>query len=165
MRKTYDHASPIRTTYQRMNLTSWRYIGVAAVMAVCFSVIGYQEHQRYSLTEGAAGRDAVALVTEVTWKERKLHKSNFVLSVEFETEDGELRNERIDVSNELGNRMRSVDEVEEIDIRYNNDNPSIAVIKGEKNSEFIQLWLAVASAAIALILLTWRLISQRRAEG
>lgn len=122
-----------------------------------------REHQRYSLTEGQAGRDDVALVTEVSWKERRLHKSNFALSVEFETDKGELRHEKIEVSNALGEQMREIEEVGEIDIRYNVDNPAIAVVKGEKNTEKLQLWLAIASAAAALILLLFRIKGQRTA--
>ena len=78
-----------------MEFTSWRNILVAAGVAVALSVAAYNDHHRHALTDGAEGRDTVGLVTEVHWDEKRGRKSNFVLNVEFETEDGQSRVEKI----------------------------------------------------------------------
>lgn len=147
-----------------MEFTSWRNILVAAGVAVALSVTAYNDHHRHALTDGIEGRDAVGLVTEVHWEEKRGRKSNFVLNVEFETEDGQSRVEKIAVSNDLGNQMRATDEAEEIDIRYNAEDPSVAVAVGEADNSLLMLWLAIASGLVTLALLAARLIQGRRAQ-
>ena len=147
-----------------MEFTSWRNILVAAGVAVALSVTAYNDHHRHDLTDGVEGRDAVGLVTEVHWDEKRGRKSNFVLNVEFETEDGQSRVEKIAVSNDLGNQMRATDEAEEIDIRYNAEDPSVAVAVGEADNSLLMLWLAIASGVVTLALLAARLIQGRKAQ-
>lgn len=151
-----------------MEFTSWRNILVAAGVAVALSVAAYNDHHRHALSDGAEGRDAVGLVTEVHWDEKRGRKSNFVLNVEFETEDGQSRVEKIAVSNDLGNRMRATDEAEEIDIRYNAEDPSVAVAvavaAGEADNSLLLLWLAIASALVTLALLATRVVQGRKAQ-
>lgn len=146
-----------------MNFTSWRNILIGAGVAVALSVTAYNDHHRHALTDGAEGRDAVGLVTEVSWDEKKGRLSNFVLNVEFETEDGEERVEKISVSNALGNQMRATDEAEEIDIRYNAADPSVAVAVGEADNSLLMLWLAIAAALVTLGLLVVRIAKGRKA--
>ena len=147
-----------------MEFTSWRNILVAAGVAVALSVAAYNDHHRHALTDGAEGRDTVGLVTEVHWDEKRGRKSNFVLNVEFETEDGQSRVEKIAVSNELGNRMRATDEAEEIDIRYNAKDPSVAMAVGETDNSLLLLWLAIASGLVTLALLATRVVQGRKAQ-
>ncbi|HGM5918165.1 TPA: DUF3592 domain-containing protein [Stenotrophomonas maltophilia] len=147
-----------------MEFTSWRNILVAAGVAVALSVTAYNDYHRHALTDGVEGRDAVGLVTEVHWDEKRGRKSNFVLNVEFETEDGQSRVEKIAVSNDLGNQMRATDEAEEIDIRYNAEDPSVAVAVGEADNSLLMLWVAIASGLVTLALLAARLIQGRKAQ-
>ncbi|MGF6419505.1 hypothetical protein ABH900_003015 [Stenotrophomonas sp. AN71] len=147
-----------------MNLASWRNILIAAGVAVALSIAAYNDHRRHSVTHGAEGRDAVGLVTEVQWDEKRGRKSNFVLQVEFETDDGESRVEKIPVSNDLGNRMRATDEAEEIDIRYNAKDPSVAMAAGEADNSLLKLWLAIASGLVTLALLAARVVQGRKVQ-
>lgn len=147
-----------------MNFTSWRNILVAAGVAIALSVVAYKDHHRHALTDGLDGRDALGLVTEVTWDERKGRENNFVLNVEFETEDGQERVEKIAVSNSLGNQMRASDEAEEIDIRYYLHDPSVAVAAGDTDNSLLMLWLAIASGLVALGLATARLLKGRKVQ-
>lgn len=147
-----------------VNFTSWRNILVAAGVAIALSVVAYKDHHRLALADGLDGRDAVGLVTEVTWDERKGRENNFVLNVEFETEDGQERVEKITVSNRLGNQMRASDEAEEIDIRYYLHDPSVAVAAGDTDNSLLMLWLAIASGLVALGLATARLVKGRKVQ-
>lgn len=148
-----------------MNFTSWRNILVAAGVAIALSVVAYKDHHRHALTDGIDGRDAVGLVTEVTWDERKGRENNFVLNVEFETEDGQERVEKIAVSNGLGNQMRASDETEEIDIRYYLHDPSVAVAAGDTDNSLLMLWLAIGSGLVALGLVAARLLKARKIQA
>jgi hypothetical protein len=148
-----------------VNFTSWRNILVAAGVAIALSVVAYKDHHRHALTDGIDGRDAVGLVTEVSWDERKGRENNFVLNVEFETEDGQERVEKIAVSNGLGNQMRASDEAEEIDIRYYLHDPSVAVAVGDTDNSLLMLWLVIASGLVALGLATARLLKARKVQA
>lgn len=84
------------------------------------------------MTDGAEGRDAIALIGEVRWTEQ------------------------------LGERIRVEDDFREVNIRYNSKNPSIAVVKGEQSTEARHGWFAVVAMGIAVLLLTLRISSRRR---
>lgn len=71
-----------------MEFIFWCNIFVVVGVVVVFFVVVYNDYYCYVFIDGVEGCDVVGFVIEVYWDEKRGRRSNFVLNVEFEIEDG-----------------------------------------------------------------------------